>query len=531
MPHDGHDHTSLQADHAHRADHTMDDAGHDQAACTDGNCPPEGQGPSVPDPVGFDTMRRGTREGDMLTATDLFRTELTALNDSGITGFVEVAMADGAMTVRVEADGLEPNQVHIQHIHGRVGEDGSALNSRTPSEALDTDGDGFVELAEGLPAYGPILFNLSSPQGAGLEGFPTAPDGTIRFEATYDLSAMQGFGEGFDVADLMPLDLREFVVHGLSVDGSAGAGTPGEIDGTEGYKLVLPVASGEFVAVGSELLGRGGADTLTGGRGDDTLDGGARDDVLAGGVGDDDLNGGSGDDLLDGGAGFDVLRGGRGDDTLLGGTGADNLAGGAGDDILYGDAGAEAGRGDLAADRLNGGAGDDQLWIGDGGDVATGGAGADIFGFRFADPQTPLAAGTGPAFATITDFSAATDTLLFDVPGLGTDAAGANFAPGSGGVDGGPAESFFSGAAADSNGERVMVLTDQGFASGALAVQAAQGEEAGDFVLYFNTSVNVASLLVVSEPDAATSIARFTDITSLEDFQSAGFSANDFIFA
>jgi hypothetical protein len=76
----------------------------------------------------------------------------------------------------------------------------------------------------------------------------------------------------------------------------------------------------------------------------------------------------------------------------------------------------------------------------------------------------------------------------------------------------------------------VAVLTDQGFASGALAVQAAQGEDAGDFVIYFNTTVNAASLLVVSAPDMATSIARFTGIDSLAALQGAGFTANDFVF-
>ena len=115
------------------------------------------------------------------------------------------------------------------------------------------------------------------------------------------------------------------------------------------------------------------------------------------------------------------------------------------------------------------------------------------------------------------------------MPGLGTDAAGANFADGSGGVNGGATTSFFSGAASASNGERVIVLTDQGFASGALAVQAAQGEDAGDFV-YFNTTVNTGSLLVVSAPDTATSIARFTDATTLGEFQAIGFTAADFIF-
>ncbi len=528
MPHDGHDHSSLAPS---AADATQEPvaAAHDHAGCADDACPPGMAGP--PETVRFETAQRGTGRGDVLTATDLFRADLVTLNASGVTGFVEVAMAAGAMTVRVEADGLEPDQVHIQHIHGRVAEDGSALNSRVPSQAFDTDGDGFVELGEGLPAYGPILFNLTDGEGEGLDGFPTAPDGTIRFQETYDLTAEAGFGAGFDAASLRPLDLREFVVHGLSNDGSAGAGTTGEIDGTAGYKLVLPAASGEFVAMGSRLAGRNGNDSIAGARGDDTLEGGRGDDELRGGFGDDALRGGTGTDLLLGQAGFDVLRGDQGNDTLLGGAGGDNLAGGAGDDVLYGDDGPEAGRGDLAADRLNGGAGDDQLWIGDGNDVATGGSGADIFGFRFADPQTPLAAGTGAAFATITDFSAATDTLLFDVPGLGEDAAGANFAPGSGGVAGGAAESFFSGAAADSNGERVMVLTDQGFASGAAAVGAAVGEAAGDFVLYFNTTVNAASLLVVSAPDAATSIARFTDVTSLADFQAVGFGAADFLFA
>ncbi len=329
----------------------------------------------------------------------------------------------------------------------------------------------------------------------------------------------------------MPFELREYVIHGLTVDGSKGAGTPGEVDGTAGYKLVLPVASAEFEAVGSELYGDNGADKLTGGRGDDTLDGGDGNDELRGAGGDDLLMGGRGDDSLFGDAGADALYGGAGNDMLFGGAGADILLGGAGDDVLYGDAGPETARGaDLAGDQLNGGAGNDQLWIGDGLDSATGGGGMDTFGFRFSNPMTPLAAGTGAAFASITDFSAASDTLAFDVPGLGTDAAGANFADGSSGMAGGAAASFYSGAASGSNGQRVVVLTDQSFASGALAVQAAQNEKAGDFVIYFNTTVNTGSLLVVSAPDTATSIARFTDTTTLEDFQAIGFQANDFIF-
>ncbi len=253
--------------------------------------------------------------------------------------------------------------------------------------------------------------------------------------------------------------------------------------------------------------------------------------TVSGGDGDDVLFGSDRADVLLGGSGFDLLDGGAGDDTLFGGPQNDIVKGGAGNDVLHGDSGLETARGsDLGADRLDGGDGFDLLWVGDGLDVLRGGAGFDFFAFKFSNPQTPLAAGTGAAFATIEDFDAADDTLLFDVPGLGEDAVGANFAPGSGGIPGGAAESFFSGAAAGAGGERVVVVTDQSFATGAAAVQAVGGEEAGDFVVYFNTTVNVASLLVVSGPDAATSIARFTNITLLEDLQNANFTAGDFLF-
>ena len=342
---------------------------------------------------------------------------------------------------------------------------------------------------------------------------------------------MAGFGTNMTAANLFPLDLREMVIHGLTVDGSAGAGTSGEIDGKAGYKLVLPVASGEIAAVGSKLSGKGGDDTLTGGRGDDTLLGGTGDDEARGGQGSDQLDGGRGKDRLFGEAGFDLLDGGKGDDTLFGGTENDFAFGGDGDDRVHGDSGNSTGRGvDLGADLVNGGAGNDVVYAGDGLDVLTGGSGQDTFEFKFSNPVSSAAAGTAPAFASLTDFSAAEDTLAFDVTGLGIDAVGANFADGGGGVDGGATLSFFSGAAAASAGERVMVLTDQAFASGALAVQAAQGESAGDFVIYFNSTVQVASLLVVSAPDAAASIARFTDITSLDQLQTAGLSADDFIF-
>ena len=133
----------------------------------------------------------------------------------------------------------------------------TAPSSHTPTIAQDTDGDGYVELAEGLTTYGGILLNLTTDHtngtggdnghdhGGDLTGFPTAPDGNIWFVETYQLPA------GSLTTDPM-LDLREIVIHGESVPAGAGAGTPGKSARYRpGYKLVLPVASGELSDAGS----------------------------------------------------------------------------------------------------------------------------------------------------------------------------------------------------------------------------------------------------------------------------------------
>ena len=271
------------------------------------------------------------------------------------------------------------------------------------------------------------------------------------------------------------------------------------------------------------IMGTGDDDFLFGRRGYDKIKGLAGDDAI---FGDD------GNDVLWGEAGFDNLYGGRGGDRLFGGTQNDNLYGGWGKDVLYGDSGRKTVKGaDLGADNLSGGKGNDTLVQSDGNDTMTGGKGQDTFSFKWQDPMVALAVGTGRAFTNLTDFDPDDDSFVFDVAGLGKDANGANFIDGGDGTVGGQASSFFKGAVANSNGESVMILTDQAFATGADAVIAAQNEAMGDFVVYFNTTVNVGSLLFVDALDVAHSIARFANIDSLADLQAANFTAGDFLYA
>jgi hypothetical protein len=178
----------------------------------------------------------------------LYEAVLAPLSNSGVSGLAKLRHDGNMLTVTITASGLTPNQTHVQHIHGRFDAAGKPMNSVTPTLAQDTDGDGFVELAEGVPSYGPIILNLDQPSGSGQ--FPTAPNGLVDFTQTYDLSNSSSFAAGFGSEDLLPLTLREIVLHGAMLDSQTGLGFgPGEANGTPGYKAVLPVAAGEIRAV------------------------------------------------------------------------------------------------------------------------------------------------------------------------------------------------------------------------------------------------------------------------------------------
>lgn len=184
-----------------------------------------------------------------LASTTYYHTTFTTLNDSGVTGTANLELNDNMLSVHIYATGLQPNMGHAQHIHGTFDADGNPTQTMTPSLAQDANGDGFIELGEGQTTYGPILLPLFNSAGA----FPTAPDGTIDFTNTYNLNDPSVYDsplsrDGTVAADLMPLNFREIVIHGMDAPVDITDNALGQSYAMGEYDPVFPVASGVIMA-------------------------------------------------------------------------------------------------------------------------------------------------------------------------------------------------------------------------------------------------------------------------------------------
>lgn len=182
----------------------------------------------------------------------LFKADLTPLNDSGVWGSALLTLNGNQLTVKINATGLEPNEIHPQHIHGFYDVNGKIIKSTNPTLAQDDKNhDGFIEDAEGAKAYGPVMIPLTSPPGGALANYPTAPNGTINFMETYNLNDPKTFAGGFTKTDLMPLNFREIGLHGMTVPSSIAAVDGIMGSGSKVYDPLLPIATGEIMAVNS----------------------------------------------------------------------------------------------------------------------------------------------------------------------------------------------------------------------------------------------------------------------------------------
>lgn len=171
--------------------------------------------------------------------------ELMPLNQGTHTvadGTIWIPTADATADIRIKADdfritvrarGVTPGTLHPQHIHAGM---------QCPTMADDVNHDGFVDVIEGLPKYGPILVSLDdnlNDFGMSL-AFPTADDrGTYRYRETASMSALED-----GIMGPLDVDSRHVVIHG--VDPSTPLpDTVASLPGLPAW-ATLPVACGDI---------------------------------------------------------------------------------------------------------------------------------------------------------------------------------------------------------------------------------------------------------------------------------------------
>ena len=177
------------------------------------------------------TAAPGGHGGDSGKGTQVYRSMLMELNDSGATGKAMLRLDGNELTIRIKARGLVPNQVHAQHIHGE------GNRECPPMSAAGTDG--LLSVLEGVPFYGPIVTSLttsgdtSPAAGLSLEIMPVADDrGRIDYRRTITLPA--------DVST--DLEDYQIVQHGIDVNGN------GMYDFSAGESDIAPGAPFEATA-------------------------------------------------------------------------------------------------------------------------------------------------------------------------------------------------------------------------------------------------------------------------------------------
>jgi len=171
----------------------------------------------------------GTLEPASEAAPLTYTLQLGTLNDSGVTGSGTLSLDGNTLHVTLDVSGLETGQ-HMMHIHGHPNDFDTAGDVATcPTPDLDDNGNGVIELAEGLPAYGDVLLTLAMSMAN--------DEGEIHLDRTFIV----------DAALVGPLENRVVVVHGMTVD------LDGDMGDDPAYDASVPVACG-LIAANADAL-------------------------------------------------------------------------------------------------------------------------------------------------------------------------------------------------------------------------------------------------------------------------------------
>ena len=133
------------------------------------------------------------------------------------------------------ADAAFPEGLHPQHIHEA---------DRCPDMTADVNGDGIVDVIEGVPFYGPIMIPLDgnlADTSSQVASFPLASGdrGTYNYSATASVSALEA-----TLGHPLALATRHVVIHGMDL----ATPLPASVASLPGVpaQLTIPIACGEL---------------------------------------------------------------------------------------------------------------------------------------------------------------------------------------------------------------------------------------------------------------------------------------------
>ncbi len=183
-----------------------------------------------------------------------YQANLTALNQSGVSGTGMVTLDGNSATVMIKASGLLAGAPHAQHFH--IGALGTC-----PTDADDKDGDGFLSTTEGAGAYGAIGTSLtltgdtSPDSGLAVDRFPTADGGSENYSRTLEVTD--------DVHKAFEAGTAVLVVHGVDKNGSGtyDGDIKSDLDPSLPMEATAPAACGALKVAQMGTTPSGGAET------------------------------------------------------------------------------------------------------------------------------------------------------------------------------------------------------------------------------------------------------------------------------
>ncbi|GGL00637.1 hypothetical protein GCM10007382_20820 [Salinibacterium xinjiangense] len=148
---------------------------------------------------------------------------LTELNDSGASAVATAVVRNQKIQhIEVHASGLTPNAPHAQHIHY-----GATALHECPAAALDVNGDGRLDTAEGTPAYGPVVVSLNTTGDTtpasflDVSRFPVSENGSYDYSRDgIRITKVAGTGTAKEIADGIRAGEGVVVIHGVDYNGN-----------------------------------------------------------------------------------------------------------------------------------------------------------------------------------------------------------------------------------------------------------------------------------------------------------------------